>query len=72
MKHSEFTAALTQAFGEVLGPSYAQDVVLSPWGLTATEALAVGRRPDEVWQALCEAVGQPELRWVHREVRRPK
>lgn len=72
MKHSEFAAALRQAFGDVLGPSYAQDVVLSPWGLTASEALAAGRRPEEVWRALCEAVGRPELRWLHREVRRPK
>lgn len=72
MKHSEFTAALEEAFGAVLGPSYAQDVVLARWELTAQQALAAGHRPAEVWQALCEALDRPDVLWVHRGPRRPR
>ena len=58
MKNSEFTLALEEVFGSVFGNSLAQDLVLSPWGLSASAALAQGVDPREVWDRLCENAGQ--------------
>ena len=48
MKNSEFTLALEEVFGPVFGNSLAQDLVLSPWGVSASAALAQGVDPREV------------------------
>lgn len=61
MKHSEFALAVDEEFGE-LGRALIRDVVLTEFGVTATEALAAGVRPRYVWVALCHAMDVPESR----------
>lgn len=57
---------------EVFGPGYsrsiAADLTMSQLGgRTAERALADGEAPRVVWEALCEATGQPDsVRWLHR------
>jgi hypothetical protein len=67
VKHSEFWAAMTAAFGD-RATSVAADLVLG--GLehrTAEQALADGESPGTVWVAICEAQDLPdEIRWHHR------
>ena len=67
MKNSEFTLALEEVFGSVFGNSLAQDLVHSPWGLSASAALAQGVDPREVWDRLCDEMQVSETqRWVYR------
>ena len=67
MKNSEFTLALEEVFGPVFGNSLAQDLVLSPWGLSASAALAQGVDPREVWDRLCDEMLVSETPpWVFR------
>jgi hypothetical protein len=67
MKNSEFTLALEEVFGSVFGNSLAQDLVLSPWELSASAALAQGVDPREVWDRLCDEMQVSETqRWVYR------
>ena len=67
MKNSEFTLALEEVFGSVFGNSLAQDLVLSPWGLSASAASAQGVDPREVWDRLCDEMQVSETqRWVYR------
>lgn len=61
MKHSEFQTAVAQEFGP-LGRTLVRDVVLDEFGQTATEALASGVKPRDVWFALCRAMDVPESR----------
>ncbi|WP_371164454.1 DUF3046 domain-containing protein [Buchananella felis] len=70
MKQSEFRAALALTFGDVLGPSYAQDVHLPGFGATAAQALEAGAEPLEVWHALCDALERPDAKWAHRGMAR--
>ena len=67
MKHSEFQAAIREAFGS-LGPSLAADLVLDGLGeRTAEQALADGVAPQLVWDALCRTTELPEeKRFPHR------
>jgi hypothetical protein len=48
---------------EVLGPGYshswARDVVLSPLGFTAAEAIERGTDTKEIWRAVCTVVEVP-------------
>jgi hypothetical protein len=48
---------------EVLGPGYshswARDVVLSPLGCTAAEAIERGTDTKEIWRAVCTVVEVP-------------
>ena len=64
MKNSEFTLALEEVFGPVFGNSLAQDLVLSPWGVSASAALAQGVDPREVWDRLCDEMAP--IFFVHR------
>ncbi len=67
MKHSEFAAAVEAVFGSY-GASLRADLVLGALGgRTADEALADGRPPQQVWDAICEAVDLDETqRFPHR------
>ncbi|MDO4791269.1 MAG: DUF3046 domain-containing protein [Buchananella hordeovulneris] len=67
MRQSEFRSALERTFGEVLGPSYAQDVHLPEFGSSAAQALEADADPLEVWHALCDALDRPDAKWAHRE-----
>jgi len=71
VKHSEFHAAIREAFGS-LGPSLAADLVLDGLGeRTAEQALADGVAPQLVWDALCRTAELPEeKRFPHRAERR--
>lgn len=66
MKHSEFYEAVEATFGSALGRSYVSDLYLSSLGGTASDALAVGVNPDEVWARLCEETSREDARWIHR------
>lgn len=66
MKHSEFYEAVEATFGSALGRSYVSDLYLSSLGGTASDALAVGVNPDQVWVRLCEETGREDARWIHR------
>ena len=51
------------------GPNYsrmlAEQLTLTELGsLTASEALAKGVKPKEIWEALCRAQDVPEERWL--------
>jgi poly(3-hydroxybutyrate) depolymerase len=62
MKHSEFARAVDGEFGAVMGQALVRDLVLDIFDLTAAEALKAGKRPREVWVALCHAMDVPESR----------
>ena len=63
MKLSEFQIAVDAEFGAGYGGVVVNDLVLAALGgRTASEALAAGVRPREVWLALCEATDVPEER----------
>ena len=67
MTESEFWDALEKVFGSALGRSLASDLHLPALGGTASEALAAGAKPIEVWNELVDASGRGEdARWVHR------
>lgn len=67
MKLSEFWNALETVYGPALGRSLVVDLYLPVLGSTASEALAAGRDPDAVWEALVAETGKgEEARWVHR------
>ncbi|GMA31759.1 hypothetical protein GCM10025875_17510 [Litorihabitans aurantiacus] len=66
---------MDQAFGPTYARSLAGDLVISALdGRTPEQALAGGVAPREVWEAVCEATGQPDaVRWLHRaEPGRPR
>lgn len=67
MKLSEFWHALETVYGPALGRSLVVDLYLPAIAATASQALAAGRDPDEVWAALVQETGKgEEARWVHR------
>ncbi|AOZ72869.1 hypothetical protein BK816_05810 [Boudabousia tangfeifanii] len=73
MKHSEFHLALHKVFGRTYGDSLAADLVITPDGKTANEALAAGMEPFRVWKALIIATDSPEeALWAHRQDERKK
>lgn len=64
---------MREVFGP-LGPSLAADLVLEGMDdRTADEALAQGRDPQEVWDAVCTTAQLPEeQRFPHRAEHRRK
>ncbi|MGZ0711186.1 DUF3046 domain-containing protein (plasmid) [Coraliomargarita sp. W4R53] len=53
MRRSEFDRAVTDEFGDRSG-AVVNDLVLSSLGdRTATQAMALGMPPKEIWLALC-------------------
>jgi hypothetical protein len=60
---SEFRQALKDEFGEAYGRVLAHDLVLTPLGRTADEALSGGVSAREVWMALCQETDVPKSRW---------
>lgn len=68
MRLSEFWSVMDEVFGSGYARSLAADLVLADLGgRTVDQALADGERPALVWEAVCEATGQPEsVRWLHR------
>lgn len=64
MKHSEFTRAVDAEFGRAAGRALVRELVLAEFDLTAAEALAAGKKPRDVWVALCAAMDVPQAR-VH-------
>lgn len=64
MRLSEFRIAMAEEFGEAYGSLLADDLSLTEMGgLTASQALAAGRAPRDIWIALCKASDVPEERW---------
>ena len=60
-----FWQLMDDEFGAGYARSVASDQALSPLGgLTVDAAIASGREPREVWEAVCEAMDVPvERRW---------
>ena len=63
MRLSEFRQALKDEFGEAYGRVLTRDLVLTPLGRTADQALAAGAPAREVWLALCVETDVPKNRW---------
>ena len=62
MRRSEFDRAVADEFGARAG-TVVTDLVLSQFGdRSATEALAAGAPPREVWLALCAELDVPPTR----------
>ena len=53
MRITEFWRRMNVRFGEAYAASLAADYQLPVLGATATEALAAGVEPKEVWRAVC-------------------
>jgi hypothetical protein len=64
MRLSEFR----DGYGRVL----TRDLILTPLGRTADQALAAGIPPREVWLALCAETDVPEARWYGAGLPAPK
>lgn len=71
MRLSHFRTLMADEFGAGYAASLAADLVLSPLGRTADEALAAGVDPGEVWAAICEAKDVPAQRRLGVDKRRP-
>jgi len=63
LRLSEFRQALKDEFGEAYGRVLTRDLVLTPLGRTADQALAAGTPAREVWLALCVETDVPKTRW---------
>lgn len=73
MRLSEFWTAVTDEFGPAYGRTLTHDLALGELdGLTAEQAIALGRNTREIWLALCRAMDVPESRWYGVGVRPPK
>jgi hypothetical protein len=67
MRLSEFRIAVADEFGDAYGRALIRDLVIDELGgHTPEQALAAGRRPAEVWTALCRATDVPRERWHGR------
>ena len=67
MRLSEFQFAVAEEFGDAYGRALVRELVIDELGSrTPEQALAAGRRPGEVWIALCKAAGVPHERWHGR------
>ena len=63
VRHSEFWRLMDDEFGPGYARSVASDQALSALGSrTASEALAAGVPPREVWAAVCDAMHVPPER----------
>ncbi|MGO1410009.1 MULTISPECIES: DUF3046 domain-containing protein [unclassified Microbacterium] len=71
MKRSEFHRAVDDEFGARAATLIA-DLVLPPFGRTASEALDVGIAPRDIWQALCDETDVPDQRRHGAGRREPK
>ncbi|TFB55693.1 DUF3046 domain-containing protein [Cryobacterium sp. TMT1-62] len=63
MRLSEFRQALSDEFGEGYGRVLTRDLILTPFGCTADQALAGGASARDVWLALCAETDVPKARW---------
>lgn len=72
MKHSEFARAVEAEFGSAMGQALVRDLVLDVFDATAAEALKSGKRPRDVWVALCHAMDVPDSRIHGAGLRDPK
>jgi hypothetical protein len=71
MRLSHFRTLMVDEFGAGYAASLAADLVLSPLGGTAEQALAAGVDPGEVWAAICDAKDVPAERRLGVDRRRP-
>ena len=62
MRRSEFDRAVTDEFGAQSAALLADLVLSGVGGLTATEAIAAGVPPRDVWLALCAETDVPAQR----------
>lgn len=61
MRHTEFWARMDEALGEASARGWAELFVISELGSrTASEALAAGVAPKEVWRAVWRTLELPE------------
>lgn len=73
MRLSEFRIAVAEEFGEGYARVLVDDLVLGDLGgVTASQALASGTPPREVWLALCAAKDVPEQRRYGVGLREPR
>lgn len=61
MRRSEFLRAVEAEF-QGRGSALLSDLVLSPFGRTAVDALDEGVPPRDIWLALCDEMDVPEAR----------
>ena len=74
MRHSEFTQAFEDAFGQYQGPALLRDLALTEFGArTALQAVEEGEEPQKVWLAVCDAMDLSEDWWFpHGRERQPR
>ncbi|MCU1635791.1 MAG: signal transduction histidine kinase [Cryobacterium sp.] len=63
MRLSEFRQAIRDEFGDGYGRVLTRDLVLTPLGSTADQALDAGVPAKDVWLALCAETDVPKSRW---------
>ena len=68
MRASEFRRLMEEEFGPARAGLMADTLHLPGFDATASDALATGADPREVWLAVCEVNGVPEERRLGRDV----
>ena len=59
MRLTDFWERMEEVFGAVYAHSWARDMVLSPLGCTAVEAIDRGVDTRDIWRAVCASVEVP-------------
>ena len=59
MRLTDFWERMDEVLGAGYSQSWARDVVLSPLGCTAVEAIERGMDTKEIWRAVCTIVEVP-------------
>ncbi|TLP75526.1 DUF3046 domain-containing protein [Nesterenkonia sphaerica] len=68
MRHSKFWTLMEEEFGKHYAHVLADQLVITPFQLTAREALGAGISTREVWEALCHQQDVPQERRLGRDI----
>ncbi|TLP96066.1 DUF3046 domain-containing protein [Nesterenkonia salmonea] len=68
MRESRFWALMEDEFGKAYAHVLADQLVITPFQLTAKEALGAGVSTREVWEAVCVQQDVPEERRLGRDI----
>ena len=68
MRESRFWGLMEDEFGATYAHVLADQLVITPFQLTAREALGAGISTREVWEAVCDQQDVPEERRLGRDV----
>ncbi|RJN33249.1 DUF3046 domain-containing protein [Nesterenkonia natronophila] len=68
MRESRFWMLMEEEFGKNYAHVLADQLVITPFQLTAREALGAGVSTREVWEALCIQQDVPEERRLGRDI----